>query len=217
VEALLRGGAEIEAQDADDDTPLHIAVSRNNIEMAKFLLNRRANINAKGHDANTALHMAASENNTDMVTMLLERGAETDAKDNMGLTALHIAVKESSPKVVALLLNKGAKINILDNEGNSAIGLVTKNANLELANLMLGEGTNVSNILKFKKNTRASEYMAYEHSSLTARRTFKTKLSPSTFKPEYNELPSSREILEEICIEFSKVPQSKICSNQYLL
>jgi hypothetical protein len=161
--------------------------------------------------------MAASENNTDMVTMLLERGAETDAKDNMGSTALHTAVKESSPKVVALLLNKGAQVNILDNEGNSPIDLVTKNANLELANLMLGEGTNVSNILKFKKNTRTSEYLAYEHSSLVPRRTVKTKLLPSVFEPEYNELPSSREILEEICIAFSKEPQSKIHLNQYVI
>ena len=86
---------------------------------------------------------------------------------------------------------------------------MTKNANLELANLMLGEGTNVSNILKFKKNTRTSKYLAYEHSSLVPRRTVKTKVSPSTLKPAYNEPPKSREILEEICIELNK--ESKLC------
>ena len=47
VEMLLRGGAEMEAQNADDHTALHIAVTKSNIEMAELLLNRRANINAK--------------------------------------------------------------------------------------------------------------------------------------------------------------------------
>jgi cytohesin len=65
---LLRGGAEIEAQNADDHTALHIAVTKSNVEMTELLLSLRANINAKGRDANTALHMAASDNNTDMVT-----------------------------------------------------------------------------------------------------------------------------------------------------
>jgi ankyrin repeat protein len=216
VEMLLRGGAEIEAQNADDHTALHIAVTKSNIEMTELLLNRRANINAKGHDANTALHMAASDNNTDMITLLLEREAKPDAKNHKGSTALHIAVEENNSLVVALLLDKGSMANILDNERNSPIDLATKNANLDLAKLMLGDGSNVGNTLRFKKNTRAAEYPDYEHTSLVSRRTVKMKLSPSTFRPEYNESPSSREILDEICIEFNKEPQSKIRLNQHL-
>jgi hypothetical protein len=123
---------------------------------------------------------------------------------------LHIAVEENNPLLVALLLDKGSMANILDNEGNSPTDLATKNANLDLAKLMLGDGSNVSNALRFKKNTRAAEYPDYEHISLASRRTVKMKLMPSILEPEYNNPPSSREILDEICIEFSKEPQSKI-------
>jgi ankyrin repeat protein len=210
VEMLLRSGAEIEAQNADDHTALHIAVTKSNIEMTELLLSLRANINAKGRDGNTALHIAASDNNTDMVTLLLEREAKSDAKNHKGSTALHIAVEENNPLLVSLLLDKGPMANILDNEGNSPIDLATKNANLDLAKLMFGDGSNVGNALRFKKNTGAAEYPDYEHISLASRRTVKMKLLPSVFELKYNNPPSSREILDEICIEFSKEPQSKI-------
>jgi ankyrin repeat protein len=192
-------------------TQLYTLLSlKNNTEMAELLLNRGANVNAKGHNADTALHVAASESNTDMVTLLLEREAETDAKNHIESTALHIAAKGSNPKVVALLLNKGAMVNILDNKARSPIDLATKNANLELAKLMLDEGSNVSKAPKFKKNTRILKHLTSEPSTLVPRPDVKTKLSPSFFKPEYNESVSSKRILEQICIESIKEPRSKI-------
>ncbi|CAO3686913.1 unnamed protein product [Umbelopsis vinacea] len=101
-------------------------------------------------------------------------------------------------------------VNILDNEGRSPIDLATKNANLELAKLMLGEGSNVSKAPKFKKNTRILEHLTSPPSTLMARPNVKTKLSPSFFKPEYNERVSSKRILEQICIESIKEPQNTI-------
>lgn len=73
--ALLDGGADIEAKDADGRTPLDIAAARGQVGFLNVLLRR-----------------AVGEESPEMVALLIERGAEVDARDDVGWTPLHHAL-----------------------------------------------------------------------------------------------------------------------------
>ena len=57
VRYLLSLGAEINAENAQGKTPLHIAVSVGNLRSTKDLLLRGANRNVKARDGKTAIEM----------------------------------------------------------------------------------------------------------------------------------------------------------------
>ena len=53
-------GSNINAADYDENTPLHIAVIKNNIEIVEILLDNGANSNAVNDNGSTPLHFAVS-------------------------------------------------------------------------------------------------------------------------------------------------------------
>ncbi len=93
------------------ETPLHWAVSCNQKEMVKFLLDRGADPNARGYFGCTPLHYARTR---EMVELLLQRKwlvrrVNINAADDDGRTPLHWAKEgyNSDPEVVELLTKAG--------------------------------------------------------------------------------------------------------------
>jgi len=64
-------------------TPLHIAVMKNNEQIAQYLLQHGADINRRNNDGNTALHFASSQWGP-MVGLLLKNGADPRLKNIHG-------------------------------------------------------------------------------------------------------------------------------------
>ncbi len=62
-------------------TPLHLAATRSNPEMAKLLVTKGADINAKDHNGQTPLHLAAYTGKKELVEFFLSKGADAYAKD----------------------------------------------------------------------------------------------------------------------------------------
>ena len=59
VELLVSRGADIEAQNNDGETPLHIMARRRRLGCVVMLLSVGANVNAQSSDGSTPLHHAA--------------------------------------------------------------------------------------------------------------------------------------------------------------
>ena len=59
VELLVNRGADIEAQNNDGETPLHIMARRRRLGCVVMLLSVGANVNAQSSDGSTPLHHAA--------------------------------------------------------------------------------------------------------------------------------------------------------------
>lgn len=74
-----------------DDTMLHIAARKGNIEDIYFLISVGANINAIGDLGNTPLHQAAMRGALDSVKVLLELNANPLIKNEFGQTAADVA------------------------------------------------------------------------------------------------------------------------------
>jgi ankyrin repeat protein len=108
VRLLLDRGAEVDARNWFDCTPLHFAAINGNTDTARLLLDRGAEVDARDRDDWTPLHRAATNGRTDTAKLLLDRGAEIDARNNDDWTALHFAVCSGDTDTVRLLIQHGA-------------------------------------------------------------------------------------------------------------
>jgi ankyrin repeat protein len=103
VEKLLERGANVNAQDADGDAPLHGAAQNGNVEILNLLLDKGADPNVKNRLGGTPLMWAAVFGNENAAKRLLERGANPALKDADGMTALDWARQNKRESVVRLL------------------------------------------------------------------------------------------------------------------
>jgi hypothetical protein len=103
VKKLLKEGADVNAKDKWDDTPLHLAAIYGHIEVVKVLIENGAYVNAKNKFGNTPLHAAALNGHINVIKMLLERGAYLNIKNNEGKTAIDLAREKGYFNIVNLI------------------------------------------------------------------------------------------------------------------
>ncbi|MCX6773470.1 MAG: ankyrin repeat domain-containing protein, partial [Candidatus Micrarchaeota archaeon] len=84
VERLLKAGANIEAKDNDNWTPLMIAAMNGHTQTCALLLEHNASIDAKENDGRTALIIAANNGRTQTCALLIGKGADVNAKAEKG-------------------------------------------------------------------------------------------------------------------------------------
>lgn len=144
VKLLLDNGANIEAQNKFNRTPLRLAAGSNTAEIVKLLLDKGANINASGtlssavrsgDSAVVALlldkgkitsrqklnDMLFNARTSAVASLLLGRGANVDTKDIFGRTPLHDAVTDRDAAAVELFLNMGANIEAREENGRTPL------------------------------------------------------------------------------------------------
>jgi ankyrin repeat protein len=91
ITILLTAGANPNAQDSSQCTPLMWAIS-NGKDKAATLLASKTDLTIRDNLGRTALHWAAAKVNQAVATTLLSQGAAVRAKDNQGNTPLHYVV-----------------------------------------------------------------------------------------------------------------------------
>jgi ankyrin repeat protein len=110
VKQLIESGTDINKKYDFDNTLLHDAASRGNIDIVKYLVESGANIDAIGHEGYTPLHLAILENaisyqhNNNVIFYLLENGASKEIRDQDGKTAVDWAVAHPSDNELAELV-----------------------------------------------------------------------------------------------------------------
>ncbi|MDD3065529.1 MAG: ankyrin repeat domain-containing protein [Endomicrobiaceae bacterium] len=97
--------ADINSNPKHGVTPLISAVKKNNIEIAKMLIENGADVNAVGgSEKKTAIFFAVSDDNVEMAKMLISKGANLNVTDAYHETPLNIAVEKGNKKMINLLL-----------------------------------------------------------------------------------------------------------------
>ena len=81
AQLLIENGANVNAKDEFDDTPLHIAAGYGHKNVVEMLLAHNAEIDAMNNLAETPLHVAASHGCIDVAGHLIDSGAEINAAD----------------------------------------------------------------------------------------------------------------------------------------
>jgi ankyrin repeat protein len=115
VEELLRGGADINEQNEREQTALHIAIQRSEVEIVRILTRNDAELEAKDQAGNTPL-LALSNNNwsnnlTHIARRLLDTGVQIEVRAENDSTSLHRASTACLLKLVELFLLHGADVN----------------------------------------------------------------------------------------------------------
>lgn len=100
-------------------TPLYRALSLNNANIVKVLLEAGANPNIECGGSEMAIHIATVLSGTNAIKMLVESGALIDAQDRDGWTPLHYAVANDKMNVVKLLLKFGANKYLKNDAGDT--------------------------------------------------------------------------------------------------
>lgn len=114
-ELLLSKGADVNVEDPDENTPLHVAILEANTNMVISLLSHGADVNKVNKKTGLTPLMLAVNLNTEEATIvdyLLSYKADHNVIDHYGETPLHIAIKQSKYYVAQVLLNHKVDINI---------------------------------------------------------------------------------------------------------
>jgi len=118
VKNLLALGANVNARDYDEKTPLMLAAAKNNIEVMRLLLAKGAKPNARDVFGETALLQSMESVTT---RLLLEKGADPNARLSTGGTALILAATWGREDTVRLLLDHKADPNVVNENGRTAL------------------------------------------------------------------------------------------------
>jgi hypothetical protein len=116
VEWLVAQGANINAVDTYERTPLHhrSASWKGGVDL---LLSLGANIEARDYQGHTPLHAAADSHKSESIRALLQKGADPNAKTRNGLTPLELALATArnidipeTAKIAELLLTREVSV-----------------------------------------------------------------------------------------------------------
>jgi len=145
-ELLLAKGAQVNPTNKTDYriTPLDWAVSSDNIELVKLLLDHGADGKAKSDVGSTALHTAADRGDKEIAAMLIEHGADVNAKVTGGTTPLHEAAWAGRDEVIKLLLSKGAEVDPKRHDGLTPLISAADREHNSTVEILLANGADIN-------------------------------------------------------------------------
>jgi ankyrin repeat protein len=142
AELLLASGADVNAKDNSESTPLHQAVAarEQHPDLVEMLIACKADVNAADTNGLTPLHYAALADNGKAAKLLLTHGAQLDVKDKVdGDTPLIIAAGKGYKTVAEVRLANGADVNAPDKMG-TPLAWAIHTGNTDIADLLRKHG-----------------------------------------------------------------------------
>ena len=146
-EIIDRNPNQINVQEAQGFTPLHLASGKGHIEIVEFLLNHGADTELEICTGHTPMMLAAwyaGDGKYETIKTLLEHGAKVNHKeDGDGSTALHYAAMYSGEKVINLLISYGADVNARDEDQSTPLHQAAMLNNIEAAKALVEHGADI--------------------------------------------------------------------------
>ncbi len=128
-----------------DDTPLHEAIIKRNVNAVAALLEQGADINTKNTDDYAPLHLAVQHADEGIIKLLLAKGADINIKGvaSREFTPLHLAAFNGTKNIAELLLAHGANIEAKNSLGYTPLHLAVDTGRLDVIELLVGKGANI--------------------------------------------------------------------------
>jgi len=115
VQSLLSRKVDVNVAQGDGSTALHWAAYRDDLEMARLLLQAGASVKATSRLGEyTPLFLAAKNGNAPMIDLLVKAGSDVNAPNSAGTTPLMLAAASGKADAVQVLLDRSANINAKD-------------------------------------------------------------------------------------------------------
>ncbi|XP_077510441.1 rabankyrin-5 isoform X1 [Amblyomma americanum] len=169
VQTLIEHNADVNAQDAEGKTPLHIAITNQNSVIISLLLAHPAiNLSLRDKQGLTPFAMAmTTRNNKAAETIIAREPTAPEQYDNRGRNFLHVAIQKSDIESVLFLLSIHVNIHSRTQDASQLTPLhlaVEAGSEMIVRNLILA-GANV-NDLTLQKQTALHLAAARDHSAI---------------------------------------------------
>jgi ankyrin repeat protein len=140
VERLTDAGADPSIRNGRGDTPLHIAVAMERIDIVNQLLSFGCSIHANNSQGKTPFRIAL-DSSPRMVSTLLTKDRIYTADDE-GRSPLHIALLYGAgPAIIQTIIDQGGRISGIDAEGRTPLRIAVDTNNWEAARLLAEAGS----------------------------------------------------------------------------
>lgn len=136
IKALHKGGAVVNKPEFFEK-----ALSEENIELARFLIDAGMDVNAPVRSGTRALEMALVSDDAPMVQMLLEAGANVNTCAKDGTALLMMA---PNAHLAQLLVDSGANVKVKDAQGQTPLMKAAKWNDARLVKSLLVKGADVN-------------------------------------------------------------------------
>jgi uncharacterized protein len=168
VARSLDAGADVNARDPHQFSPLLLAAYYRHPEIVRMLATAGARVDVEDWRRRTALIHAAAEGYTEMVRTLIAVGANLEAADDVGRTGLVVAIDAGHLDTARALIAAGAQVNTADGMGFTPLMYVVGRGDVSMARLLLQAGARVhhrsrdgSTALHWARNAKKYEVYAY--------------------------------------------------------
>ena len=143
MKLLIGAGAEVDARNERNSTPLHWAVS--DMEKIRLLLARGADINAKTETEHTPVGLAAMHRfDNSPLKLLLEKGADPNIASINGRTPLMAASRAGNVEAMKLLLASKADPRAAAGNGATSLMAAAASRDADAVKLLLEHGADVN-------------------------------------------------------------------------
>ena len=148
MKKLLEQGSPINAVNEQDQTPLVLAVIKQDEALLELLIKNEASLNETDRFGRSALFYASIDEKEDIVRLLLNAGADVNLRSDLSKTPLMAATHNGNLEIAKLLLSRNADIDAQDHSGWSALFYAIWNKNAELTQLLVESGADLNLIDK---------------------------------------------------------------------
>lgn len=126
------------------NSPVHLAVLSDDIELLNSLIDKGADLNVKNTLELSPVHLAAISGNTPLVQNLVSKGADINIRGNSGYTPLHIAAEINDVRMTGYLLSAGANKSIRTDQKLTSTEIARIQGNDEILKLLRQKDSIVS-------------------------------------------------------------------------
>ena len=139
-------GADVNAKNNANLTPLMIACEKGNIDTINVLLNAGADTNIADCEGATCIHYAVyADCSTDVLQEIICHSACVNATNKYNQTALILGYVNGNHDAINVLLKAGAYPNIADNDGDTCLHVaVTEDCSKEVLQALINRGADVN-------------------------------------------------------------------------
>ncbi|KAJ6662578.1 hypothetical protein lerEdw1_011715 [Lerista edwardsae] len=153
VAALIESGADINALNDMQYTPLLVACEMGKTESAKILLEKGANLKDKTPNLSSALHLAVQGGASSIVKILLHQGIDPNAAGQGNQTPLHVAAFHNKGVLIDMLIDAGAKVNTATKEQLTPLHIASQKGHADVAQKLLQHKADVNLKNKWSKTS----------------------------------------------------------------
>jgi uncharacterized protein len=142
---LLENGAQVDARNLEQKTPLYLAAEIGKAEIVEVLIRNGADVNARSSNNSTPLH--AGTGDVAVTRLLLQAGANPTLQSDAGGAPIHSP--NLAPATLKLMLAKGVDVNLRNREGQTPLQVHSRPpymnaaAQSEIIQILLANGAQV--------------------------------------------------------------------------